>query len=417
MDNNMMAYLEWAGAQEMAQLPFNEVDALALSQVVYLPLEEAMEAVEKLPFWLLMTAMQHVKAEKVYEYLLRQRLALLERMGGLPRYKHQVVSRFVDEISLEDQMQFSAMTVDLPGGVRALCYRGTDSSLVGWKEDFNMGFESPVPAQRAALEYLRQAAAQCAGPLLLLGHSKGGNLAVYAAAFAEEALQQRIQAVYSFDGPGLAEELAADPGYDRVHDRILSYLPQGSMVGILLAQHKPYQVVSSAGIGPFQHDAFNWEVEPQAGRFVYLQERTLFSRAMEESVHTWLRSLSLEDRQLFSNTIYEILTAADDRHLAELMTPSRQRASKLWEAYRSVPPDVREGLLQALGSLLGGTLGGALSGVAQSVRDRIIDLLPDRFSRTKEALPEGEEAQEDSGDGPAADGQGDSVQPPASTEQ
>ena len=78
---------------------------------------------------------------------------------------------------------------------------------------------------------------------------------------------------------------------------------------------------------------------------------------------------------------------------------------------------MREGLLQALGSLLGGTLGGALSGVAQSVRDRIIDLLPDRFSRTKEALPEGEEAQEDSGDGPAADGQGDSVQPPASTEQ
>lgn len=401
----MMVYLEWAGAQDMAQLPFNEVDALALSQIVYLPLEEALEAVDQLSFWLLATAMQHVKAEKAYEYLLRQRLALLERMGSLPRYKQLVVSRFVDEISLEDQMQFSAMTVELPDGAQALCFRGTDSSLVGWKEDFNMGFDSPVPAQRAALDYLHRAAAQSPGPIVLLGHSKGGNLAVYAAAFSLEAVQQRVQAVYSFDGPGLAEELARHPGYEQVHARVLSYLPQGSMVGILLVQHKPYQVVSSAGIGPFQHDVFSWEVEHQLCQFVYLQERTVFSLAMEESVRGWLRGLSLEDRQLFSNTIYDILTAADDHNLMELVTPSIHRASKLWGAYRSVPPEVREGLLQALGTLVGGTLGVALSGVAQSVREKIADLLPDRFTRTEDHLPADEDAHEDTDHGHVGDGQ------------
>ena len=166
-----------------------------------------------------------------------ERKELLERMAASNRFGGLMLRDFVNEVDAARSIQFSAVTADCPDGSVLVAFRSTDSTLVGWKEDFMMAFETPVPAQTEAVAYLERAAASAAGPLRLAGHSKGGNLAVYAAMNAPDAVQARIEAIYSFDGPGLDEDSIRSERYARIRSRIFSFLPQASIVGLLLAYH------------------------------------------------------------------------------------------------------------------------------------------------------------------------------------
>ena len=366
-----MDYLHWAQEKSFEELPFNEVDNILLSQIVYLPLGGAFENKEEASVLEAALAVEHVEGEKVYEVFLRRRLEALRHMGAAPRYYGMMLSRFRDELCHVDQRQFSALCATLPDGLRAVIYRGTDTTLVGWKEDFNMSFESPVPAQRSALEYLEEAAGE-GNPLVVLGHSKGGNLAVYAASKAHPDIQRRIQSVYTNDGPGLVRQDVESEGYARIRDRIISLLPQGTVVGILLHQHRPYRVVKSRALSFFQHDAFSWEVEEGQAQFQYLPELSRRSLLMEESLDKWLTGLSFEERQVFSDTIYEVLTAGADQTLGELMHTDLKRAGKILDAARAIPPEIRSQLLKAFGGLFSTALGG----IVQQAKQTVMDLLP-----------------------------------------
>ena len=149
----------------------------------------------------------------------------------------------------------------LPDGSAYVAFRGTDDTIVGWKEDFNMAFTPEIPAQRYAADYLQQAAAALAfRPLLVGGHSKGGNLAVYAAVFCGEAIQKQIRAVYNNDGPGFYASLLELPEHRRIAGKITTLLPESSVVGMLLEHEEAYQVVRSTQIRLMQHDGFSWQV-------------------------------------------------------------------------------------------------------------------------------------------------------------
>ena len=365
-------YADWAGDTPYEELPFSQVDAALWTQVVYLPLNASFEGGRRPSLREAMEDLRDLQADKPYEVFLRRRLELSRCMAELPRFGDVTLTRFEDRISLEDQMQFCALTAILPDGSVMVCYRGTDTTLVGWKEDFNLSFECPVPAQQAALAFAEEAAERTVAPLYLMGHSKGGNLAVYAGANLPPDAQRRVAAVYTFDGPGLMTQAVETEGYQRVNDRIVSLLPQGTLVGLLLNRHKPAQVVKSRAVGLFQHDLFSWEVLEGAARFVYLDELSRVSRVLESNLAQWLGGLSREERQVFSDTIFEVLTAADDKTLVDFIRPRRQRISKMLDAARNVPPEVRSALSQALGELVSGTF----STFAREALHALGDLLP-----------------------------------------
>lgn len=213
-----------------------------------------------------------------------------------------------------------------------------------------MAFESPVPAQSAALQYLQEAAAALSGPLLLGGHSKGGNLAIYAAAHADPAVQERIRAVYSFDGPGLDDATVASQGYARIAARIRSFVPQSSVVGMLLAYHPEYTVVKSDALGLMQHDAFTWQL--LGTRFIEAPEVDAGSRLVNQTVHAWLSRVTPEQRRRFVDTLFGLLEASGATTVKELMVDVPGRAAGILKALQKVDFDTARMILTLLGDFL-----------------------------------------------------------------
>ena len=248
---DLFDYLAWRGDIPLSQVPFGPVDGLILSTLSYVrfqelvpdspslsvPLQQAAEAFLALP-----------EQEAEDRVRCRHDLPLLKALLSAPRFASLPLTFYQDCLDPEREMQFSALTVLLDTGEALLVFRGTDNTLVGWKEDFNLSFLEVVPAQSAALNYTARLAAARPGPLLLAGHSKGGNLAVFSASLSPPELRDRIGAVYSYDSPGFTQRVLSATGYQELLPRIRSYVPQSSVVGMLLEHEEPYTVVKSLSL-------------------------------------------------------------------------------------------------------------------------------------------------------------------------
>ncbi len=345
---NLMDYLVWRGDLPLAVDGWNGIDALAMAMVCYNDFPDAGPGARKTLKAL--AALQPPFTPEDGQHV-AERCGLLQRMAGTARFGGMVLHDFVNEVDMARGIQFSAVTADAPDGSRFVSFRGTDSTLVGWKEDFMMSFESPVPAQTAAVEYLARAAAGTSGPLRAAGHSKGGNLAVYAAANLPEDVQRRIVDIYSFDGPGLNEAVVNSESYARVCKRIHSFVPQASIVGMLLSYHPDYKVVKStalSGIG--QHNTFNWQVE--GPHFVEMEQVDRGSEVIDQTLREWLRQCAPEQRRVFVNTLFDILQSTDAVMLGDMRRNVRASAAAILEATRRVDPATSRMIWQLLGRFL-----------------------------------------------------------------
>lgn len=319
---DLFQYLDWRGDLSFKQVPFGPVDAMVLTTMCYaqfrdiLPegpensvtLEEAAKAFLALP-----------KRER--EIRVRSRLDedLLTRLLECPRFSQLPISCHVDKLEEEGEMQFAAMAIHLGDEGVFLAFRGTDNTLVGWKEDFNMTFQPAVPAQWMARDYLEQCAGWFEGKLLLGGHSKGGNLSVFSGAMCREQVRKRISAIYNYDGPGFGDLVMNSDGYQQLLPRIHTYIPQSSVVGMLLEHREPYVVVKSRQIGVFQHDPYSWEI--RRDNFVYLKGVTEGSRMMDQTVKTWLEEMTPSERSEIVDTVYEMLQTTEADRVQELLHP------------------------------------------------------------------------------------------------
>ena len=242
---NLKDYLVWRGEFPLSVSPWNEVDALLAAVLSYLNFH----GLQDHRGWTLEEAKRIDLLIESQDKTFASRKAVYEAMADSIRCGGWRMHHFIAVTDVEISMQFSAVCIDLPDGTMAVAFRGTDNTLVGWKEDFNMAYQPVVPAQEAAAYYLKRAAEINDRPLRLVGHSKGGNLSVYAATCAAEAVQNRIQEIYSFDGPGLCREMAENPGYAKIREKIRSYIPQTSIIGMLMEYYRPYTVVRSSASG------------------------------------------------------------------------------------------------------------------------------------------------------------------------
>lgn len=332
-------YIDWRGDLSFSQCDLGEVDSLILSQVCYLDFYRIVPAsptAKGLSF--LAAAKRYVNTHKgeanplgaiipPETVTITTKAARSARFGSLRMVAH------VNVISEDEQKQFSATTFDLGNGALFLSFRGTDDTIVGWKECFNMSFMSPVPAQAEAVEYLYHVAAAMPDKRLYLGgHSKGGNLAVYAAVKSNPKVKERIAAVYNLDGPGFTREFIESNEYAEIKDRIRTLVPQTSIVGMLLEHDESFEVVQSNQAGLLQHNGFSWEVMGNA--FVHSDSVTKESKNIDAKLKLWLADIAPDRRREILDTLYELLDTLPAKTLTDL-SAEKLKLIKAWNTLDS----------------------------------------------------------------------------------
>lgn len=267
-----------------------------------------------------------------------------------PRFADIVMTAYRDKFDASAQTQFAALTYRLPDGTLVISYRGTDDSLVGWKEDFNMSFQYPVPAQVSAAEYLTQVAALWDGRIILTGHSKGGNLAVYAAMNAADDVRDRVTRIYSLDGPGFPPDVVHGYEYGTVKDRIVKIVPDSSIIGMILETPERCTVVKSDVEGVMQHFAFSWQM--CGGEFVQVEDLAHSSKLFNESLNRWMAGLSQEQREHAVDALFAVLEASGANNIGDMMTAGAKAIPEMLGAYVGLSPEDRRNITQAMMILL-----------------------------------------------------------------
>lgn len=337
---NAIDYLDWRGDVPMGVSPFNEVDGLIAAKLTSLDFtgivpEEGGVALR----------------DAVEAYFERHgdrdvRLGVLLPPGTVTMAKKMLASRRFEGVTLHDYVnhvddagaeQFCALTVGMPDGSHFVAFRGTDDTITAWREDFNISAHDAVPAQVDAASYLERAGWRFDGLLRAGGHSKGGNLAVYAAVNASAELQERIADVFNYDGPGFRESMRGRPGYERIRGKIRVLLPQHSMVGVLLVNDSPFDIVESCETGTAAHNGFTWQV--LGTKFVRCDKFSLRTRVYREAMRSWAEKLDLQQRQELINAVFDALESTGARTLTDL---SEQRIRKAAAAARDLLSDESE---------------------------------------------------------------------------
>lgn len=317
---DLFDYLKWRGDIPFSQVPPTPVDAAIFSELVYIHFDGIVSDNLDHPV-LLEDAAPVFLAKPEAQRVCRLRLdeKLLDMAARTRRFSKAGLVFYRDLYLPDEETQFAAMTFLLDDGSAFLAFRGTDYSLTGWKEDFNMSFQDAIPSQREALCYTQVFAESRNVVMRLGGHSKGGNIAVYAAAKCPPEIQERIVTVYNNDGPGFTDALMGNPGYLTIVPRIQTYIPQSSIVGMLFDHEEPYTVVKSSLTSILQHEIYSWEI--QGGGFVHLEEPSQESRLIDNTINRWMAEMTKKEREYFVEQIFELLAAGGADQLIDLLTP------------------------------------------------------------------------------------------------
>jgi len=320
MANTIFDYLEWRGDLSLAKSEFNIVDNLILAVLSYVPFDGIVSekitahgiSVEEAgrQFAFLDPAKLPIRDPKDIE--------LLKALAASKRFGPMTLSGYVNKTDYETEKQFSAITINTGDKMSFISFRGTDLTLVGWKEDFNMSFQTPVPSQEEAVRYLEGAAKNIHGKIRVGGHSKGGNLAVYASAFCKNSVQNRIQTVFNNDGPGFNAGIIGMKGFTNVQERLFAFVPQSSIIGMLMEHSEQYTIINSTQTGILQHDPYSWSVI--GTDFVRVETVTNESLFIDKTMKEWIGKMDRSQRELFCDALFSIIGASGAKNLTELTT-------------------------------------------------------------------------------------------------
>lgn len=348
---NVLDYIRWRGDLSFQASPFNEVDNLILCCLSYIRYQGAADfaagqaiTLRQASSWLesLPEEARHTRSALDPE--------LLSLAGASRRFGQVRLTHYEDIQDPEQELQFSAVTFLLDEDKAYVAFRGTDNTLVGWKEDFNMSYLPQVPAQREAVRYLDALRSLPQKELLVGGHSKGGNLAVYAAVQCLPMVQRRIRSVYSNDGPGFFPSLLDTPQYERLKDRILCLIPQSSIVGLMLEHRSKVQVVHSAESGFYQHDPYTWQVLGAA--LVPEDGVDASSLVIDQSLKSWLESMTPAERESFIGEVYSAFRATNVETVREFSADLAKNSAELLRAFHGKAPETRRFMIDSVKKLL-----------------------------------------------------------------
>lgn len=285
---------------EITKENFNIVDSLIITRIVYLPFNLILRKNESRK---LKELLKILSCYKDKYFLLKDDIKLVQYLLKNKRFRNLEISNYVNILDRVSEKQFGALTIDL-GFTTYVSFEGTDKTLVGWKEDFNMSFKK-IPAQDEAYKYLVDILDKTSGDVIVGGHSKGGNLAIYSCIYLSD--NKRIKKIYNFDGPGFLSEVLDEKGYDDIKDRIITIIPQSSIIGVLLNRKEKVNVINSSSFFVMQHDPYSWEIK--GNDFVYLDKLTNISKSLDKSISTFLEQTTPTQRMDFIDNVYKIITS------------------------------------------------------------------------------------------------------------
>ena len=373
---NIMDYISWRGDLSFEQSQFNEVDNLILACFSYVNLD-GISAVTKqkgiglkklTKEFMKLHTMKELEADKSF---IRLAPFLMMEMAKSVRFGKCVVRNYVNDIVTEAEQQFAAMEIVLEDGTSYVSFRGTDDTIIGWKEDFNLS-TGVVPAQKRAIEYLQKISEHTDGMLRVGGHSKGGNLAIYGSVMCKSA-HEKILEIYSNDGPGFSREFQELPEMKEMMPKIIRIIPEYSIIGTLLEQEKEPVIVASSSKGLLQHDGFSWEVQGPA----LVRRDSLNKTALRfiEILHKWIDGMDMEQKRLLIEDLFATLQASGYENLSEVQSGGLKSLAAMVKRVEKFAPESR-GMMQ---ELLTAICGGWLEQLQADAKDKL-SVLPLSFS-------------------------------------
>lgn len=349
---NIVDYLKWRGDITFKQSPFNEVDNLILSELSYIEISKKnalkkLTVKEAITFYLEKYDEKDLAKKFVFStnpYYFFKSLADSKRFGNLK------ILKYVNKVSKKEEKQFSAMQIEINYNTIYVAFKGTDETLIGWKEDLNMGFMEEVASQKEAVSYVNENISFKYRRIYLGGHSKGGNLAVYAGVKCKKHIQKRIKAIYTNDGPGFTEAFTQNPLYSLLLPKIIAFEPVTSIIGMLLTQKAEYKVVQSDSNGLWQHDPLTWQVEGTS--FQTLKEVDETSNKIKNTITDWLCQVDNSTREIFVNTLFQVLDHNKINTIDELARLKLRTIPGLFKTITKLDEETRKIVIETLKILM-----------------------------------------------------------------
>ena len=346
--SNIFDYIKWRGDLGLEQSEFNEIDNLILSRFVYFPFEDIMEENETVSINELGKRFRNMPIDKV-RILQKEDIDFFPLMAESKRFGEMKAVKYVNKINLEEEKQFSAITILMPDDTIYVSYRGTDNTIVGWKDDFNMSFKSHVASQLDAVLYLQTVSQYYKAPIRVGGHSKGGNLAVYASVFVDEEIKKRIINVYNNDGPGFDDDVTETEKYKEMIKKVHTYIPQESVFGRLLNHEENYTIVKSTQRGIMQHDLYTWQL--LGDKFIHLKEVTEGSEFIDKTIKEWLSKTEPSQREQLVEIVFEIINTTEAATFLEIKDKWLSNAKIILTSYKNIDSENKKMIMETISAL------------------------------------------------------------------
>lgn len=321
----------------------NSVDSLIFSQLCYYDfaklLENYSEANTKL-------YIKDISLDENLPYLFKNMkmkkdgVNFCYALSQSSRFRDVEIINQVTTFSKDETKQFSATTFILNDEYAYVAFRGTDSSIVGWKEDFMIAYLDSMPSHNVALEYLNRIMNILTYPHIYIGgHSKGGNLAVYATVFAQKKLKDRVVAVYNHDGPGFKKEFFTTPEFVQIKEKIVCIVPENSVVGMIWDNGENMQIIKSKNLGVFQHNPFSWIV--QGDDFAHSSALSGFSQEFKKSLNDWLCDTSNAKKESFFNAFINVFEKAESTSFGDFFKNMPKNLPILMTEMHKLDPETK----------------------------------------------------------------------------
>lgn len=349
----LLDYLQWRNDVPLSVSPFNEVDNVIFSYLSYIDFRDLRE--DWNGFFDLKELFQDFcekhsleEIQTTGEFTERAPLLLKEMMEG-ERFSATKVGYYAEDFDKDQVKQFAALVFLLPDGRNYISFRGTDKTITGWKEDFLMSCQSETAGAKEAVAYFNKIAPVLEGELILGGHSKGGNFAMYAAAFCEAEYKERIVQVYNNDGPGFREEVIQSPEFQELLPKIITIAPQSSIIGQLLSNPAKQHVIHSTAKGILQHDAMTWEAEKDRLVSSELDELSHYAKT---TLGSWLESMDDESRESLCTTAFSLIESTNSETFIEFSGNLMKNMETIWKEMGKLPEEKKKEIMDALANLM-----------------------------------------------------------------
>ena len=326
-------YLDYNKNRSFKDFAFNEADILCLNELGYFCFEELDASIDfKKTVNLHEVLLPYITGEKTFSHsflVTEERIKLLQKVVASKRFANLNLSDYVNDVDAEYERQFSAMVFTLPEiNHHQLVFRGTDDTMIGWKEDFKLTYVQEIPAHRAAVAYLENYLEKYAGKVTVSGHSKGGNLALYAVAHVNDLLREQIEKIYMLDAPGLQEKGLESDGYKAIRERVTVIRPEESIVGIMLYNDIEPIVVKSNASGIMQHAVTSWQFNEETGELILAERQTDLSQNLEKTFKQWMKELSSQELKILFDILFDTLMSSGIHSINDV-TIDREFGAKL----------------------------------------------------------------------------------------